>query len=149
MPAANDTFRVLLSVAVPLTLARMAQTVLIVDDNRATRDALRAVLTTKGYGVTEAASGAEALDYLRASGEAAAIILDLNMPGMSGYEVHQELKRDPALAKIPVVVFSALDDDGRLRDVVAYVRKAVDPDVLLRALEWACGPVSARAPESN
>ena len=56
-----------------------------------------------------------------------------------GYEFHEELKRDPALAKIPVVVFSALDDDGRLRGVVAYVRKAVDSDVLLRALERACG----------
>jgi CheY-like chemotaxis protein len=117
----------------------VARSVLLVDDNRATRDALRAVLSTKGYGVAEAASGTDALEYLRAGGQAAAIILDLAMPGMSGFEVHEELKRDPALAKIPVVVFSALDDDGRLRDVVAYVRKAVDPDVLLRALERACG----------
>jgi CheY-like chemotaxis protein len=118
----------------------MAQTVLIVDDNQATREALRAVLSVKGYRIADAASGAEALDYLRGGAEAAAIILDLRMPGMSGYEVHEELKRDPALAKIPVIVFSALDDDGRLRDVVAYIRKAVDPDVLLRALERACGP---------
>jgi CheY-like chemotaxis protein len=113
--------------------------VLIVDDNEITRYALRAVLLTKGYRVAEAASGTEALDYLRAGGEAAAIILDLAMPDMSGYEVHGELKRDPALATIPVIIFSAQDDDGRLRDVVAYVRKAVDPDVLLRALERACG----------
>jgi len=117
----------------------MARTLLIVDDNRATRDALRAVLVTKGYAVAEASGGREALDYLRAGGEASSIVLDLAMPDMSGYEVHEELKRDPALAKIPVVVFSALDDDGRLRGVVAYVRKAVDPDVLLRALERACG----------
>jgi CheY-like chemotaxis protein len=131
----------------PMDSRGVAQTVLIVDDNRATRDALRAVLSTKGYGVAEAASGTEALDYLRRGGEAASIILDLHMPGMSGHEVHEELKRDPALANIPVVVFSALDDDGRLRGVVAYVRKAVDPDVLLRALERACGPVpSPRRP---
>jgi len=119
----------------------VAPTVLIVDDNRATRDALRAVLVTKGYRVAEAAGGTDALQYLRAGGEAASIVLvlDLAMPGMSGYEVHEELKRDPVLAKIPVVVFSALDDDERLRDVVAYVRKAADPDVLLRALERACG----------
>jgi CheY-like chemotaxis protein len=122
----------------------VASTVLIVDDNRATRDALRAVLVTKGYRVAEAAGGTDALKYLRAGGEAASIVLvlDLAMPGMSGYEVHEELKRDPVLAKIPVVVFSALDDDGRLRDVVAYVRKAADPDVLLRALERACGGAS-------
>jgi CheY-like chemotaxis protein len=117
----------------------VARTVLIVDDNQATRDALRAVLEMKGYAVAEAADGAEALQYLRDGGEATAIILDLHMPRMSGYEVHEELKRDPALATIPVVVFSALTDDGRMRGVVAYIRKAVDPDVLLRALDQACG----------
>jgi len=117
----------------------VARTVLIVDDDQATRDALRAVLEMKGYAVAEAADGAEALQYLRDGGEATAIILDLHMPRMSGYEVHEELKRDPALATIPVVVFSALTDDGRMRGVVAYIRKAVDPDVLLRALDQACG----------
>jgi CheY-like chemotaxis protein len=113
--------------------------VLIVDDNRATRDALRAVLTMKGYAVAEASGGREALDYLRAGGEASAIVLDLAMPGMSGHEVHEELRRDPLLANIPVVVFSALDDDGRMQGIVAYIRKAVDPDVLLRAIAKACG----------
>jgi len=117
----------------------VARKVLIVDDSRATRDALRAVLSTKGYGVAEAAGGREALVYLRAGGEASAIVLDLNMPDMSGHEVHQELQRDPVLANIPVVVFSALDDDGRLQGIVAYIRKAVDPDVLLRAIDKACG----------
>ena len=109
------------------------------DDNQATRNALRAVLEMKGYAIAEAADGAEGLQYLRDGGEATAIILDLHMPRMSGYEVHEELKRDPALATIPVVVFSALTDDGRMRGVVAYIRKAVDPDVLLRALDQACG----------
>jgi len=117
----------------------VARKVLIVDDSRATRDALRAVLSTKGYGVAEAAGGREALVYLRAGGEASAIVLDLNMPDMSGHEVHQELQRDPVLANIPVVVFSALDDDGRMQGIVAYIRKAVDPDVLLRAIAKACG----------
>jgi CheY-like chemotaxis protein len=55
-------------------------------------------------------------------------------------EVHEELQRDPALANIPVVVFSALDDDGRMQGIVAYIRESVDPDVLLQALEKACGP---------
>ena len=120
----------------------MARTLLIVDDNRATRDALRAVLVTKGYAVAEASGGREALDYLRTGGEASAIVLDLAMPGMSGQEVHEELRRDPVLANIPVVVFSALDDDGRMQGIVAYIRKAVDPDLLLRAIEKACGPTA-------
>jgi two-component system chemotaxis response regulator CheY len=111
-----------------------------VDDNWATRQALRAVLTMKGYVVAEASGGREALEYLRGGGEASAIVLDVAMPDMSGHEVHEELRRDPALAGIPVVVFSALDDDGRMQGVVAYIRKAVDPDVLLQALETACGP---------
>jgi CheY-like chemotaxis protein len=77
---------------------------------------------------------------LRAGGEASVIVLDVAMPGMSGHEVHEELQRDPSLANIPVVIFSALDDDGRMQGIVAYIRKAVDPDVLLQALEKACGP---------
>jgi CheY-like chemotaxis protein len=120
----------------------VARRILIVDDNRSTRDALRAVLQTMGYAVAEAADGAEALHYLRGGGRVAAIVLDLHMPGMSGHEVYEELKQDPALARIPVVVFSALNDDGRLPDVVAYVRKAVDPELLLEAIERACGPAA-------
>ena len=114
----------------------------MVDDNRETRDALRMVLEVKGYAVAEAANGPEALRYLRDGREVAAIVLDLQMPGMSGHEVYEELRRDAALAGIPVVVFSALNDDGRLQGVVAYVRKAVHPDVLLQAIEKACEPTA-------
>jgi CheY-like chemotaxis protein len=125
----------------------VARTILIVDDNRATRDALRAVLQTKGYAVAEAADGPAALTYLQRGGAADAIVLDLHMPGMSGYEVHEQLKQDPALASIPVVVFSALTaisgrDDGRREGIVAYIRKAVHPDVLLQAIHRAVGSAS-------
>lgn len=62
------------------------------------------------------------------------------MPGMTGHEPYEELRRDPRLAGIPVIVFSARNDDGRLQGVAAHVRKALDPDLLLQAIERACGP---------
>ena len=94
----------------------VAPTVLIVDDNRATRDALRAVLVTKGYRV---AGGTDALKYLRAGGEAASIVLvlDLAMPGMSGYEVHGMTTSDsatwsPTSGKLPIRTCSCGHSSG-------------------------------------
>jgi CheY-like chemotaxis protein len=118
----------------------MPSTILLVDDNADTREALRAVLQTRGYAVGDAANGAAALRYLLQGKPADAIVLDLRMPGMTGQELYEELRGDTRLADIPVVVFSALNDDGRLQGIVAYVRKAFDPDLLLEAIERACGP---------
>ena len=123
--------------------------ILIVDDSQDTRAALTAVLHVKGYDTAVARSGDEALSYLRDGRPVSAIILDRAMPGLSGDEVHAELQRDPALASVPVIVFSALDDDGRLSGVLAYIRKGVDPDVLLKAIERACGQSDRMPPRSS
>jgi CheY-like chemotaxis protein len=83
--------------------------------------------------------GVEALDYLRGQGSYAKakrpdlILLDLNLPRMSGHEVLAEVKADPALRRIPVVVLStsvAEQDISRSYDLHAsvYVAKPVDFD---------------------
>jgi CheY-like chemotaxis protein len=105
--------------------------ILVVDDNEETRVVLQRVLEIKGYPTVEARSGPEALRYLRAGNPASLIILDISMPGMDGAAVHAELKADPRLSHIPVIVFSGIDARSRVEDVVAYVRKGVDPEVLL------------------
>jgi CheY-like chemotaxis protein len=81
--------------------------VLVVDDDWQTRYALRLALEAAGYGVLEAPNGEEALALLRRGPPPAVILLDMVMPVMNGWEFRQEQVRDPLLAAIPVVVFSA------------------------------------------
>ena len=69
-----------------------ANHILIVDDDPDIRDVLRLLLTTKGYTVSEAVSGAEALDVLSAGAEVDLIILDVIMPGMSGMEACAKMR---------------------------------------------------------
>ena len=117
--------------------------ILIVDDNDETRDVLQRVLQIKGYVTAEARSGPDALRWLRDGNPARLILLDINMPGMDGWVMHAVLKSDPALAGIPVIVFSGVDAKGDVEDIVAYVRKGVDPDLLLSLIERTCRPAGA------
>jgi len=112
--------------------------ILIVDDVEETRHLLRRVLEMKGYATAEASSGGAALRYLRTGGSACLIILDMNLPDTTGLAVHAELKRDPALAAIPVIVFSGMQPESPMSDVVAYVRKGVDVDELLSLVDKTC-----------
>ncbi len=81
---------------------------LIVDDERDAREALRDLLQHRGYDVAEAGNGQEALDYLRSANEPPAmILLDLRMPTMDGRRLVLEMQKDAALAQIPIVIVSA------------------------------------------
>jgi CheY-like chemotaxis protein len=82
--------------------------VLIVEDDDDNREVMGEVLTDEGYAVSYARDGAEALSQLR-SARPDIILLDLNMPTMSGVEFRAAQVRDPALALIPTVVLSAVD----------------------------------------
>jgi CheY-like chemotaxis protein len=81
---------------------------LVVDDDPAIRETLADLLQDEGYVVMTAINGKEALTRLRAgSARPCVILLDLMMPVMSGAEFYAEMRSDPALADIPVVVISA------------------------------------------
>ena len=84
-------------------------TVLMVDDSPANLALLAGLLGRKGYRVTAAASGPLALESARAE-PPDLILLDINMPGMNGYEVCTLLKSDEALKDIPVIFLSALHE---------------------------------------
>jgi CheY-like chemotaxis protein len=118
--------------------------ILVVDDNEDTRFVVSQVLAFRGYVTAEASTGADALAYLRSGKPACLIILDQNLPDMTGRQVREELKRDPKLARIPVIVFSGLEPDGHMDDVVAYVRKGLDPEQLLTFVDQACGKAAPR-----
>ena len=105
--------------------------VLVVDDHDETRNALVRLLHLGGYAVVTAPDGEAALDYLHRH-PVALIVMDLEMPGIDGWILRRRLLEDPALAHIPVVVFSARGA-GNLPDI-AFVRKS-DPTGLLDAVE--------------
>ena len=82
--------------------------ILVVDDTPVNLKLLADLLTAKGYSVTTAASGAEALEKI--DGAAPDIVLlDVMMPGMSGYDVCRKIRENPATAMLPVVMVTALD----------------------------------------
>jgi signal transduction histidine kinase/CheY-like chemotaxis protein len=98
-------------------VARVPQA-LVIDDEEASRYVLKRLLSEIGCVVTEAPNGADGLRMARHA-RPDAIFLDLGMPGMSGEQVLAELKADPALADIPVIIVTAKALDDRARDELA------------------------------
>ena len=82
--------------------------ILVVDDTPHNVKLLADLLTAKGYDVRTAASGAEALALLPGF-DPDIVLLDVMMPGMSGYEVCQKIRSDPETRLLPVVLVTALD----------------------------------------
>jgi CheY-like chemotaxis protein len=107
--------------------------VLVVDDERDIRDAVTELLTEEGYEVFGAGDGAEALSKARAL-HPSVVLLDLMMPGMSGWEFCAQRKGDPELARIPVIVLSAIGGVTGLGEV-GYLQKPFELDDLLDALK--------------
>ena len=112
---------------------------LIVDDNAATRYALRRRLERHHYLVLEAGTGQEGLDLI-ATGKIDALILDVNLPDMSGFDIVRRLRTDPNTALLPVVHVSAASIEtgdiitGLNAGADAYLIHPVDPEVLLATL---------------
>ncbi|MDD0968451.1 MULTISPECIES: response regulator [Pseudomonas] len=112
---------------------------LIVDDNVATRYALRRRLERHGYEVFEAGTGGDGLALI-ASQPLDALILDVNLPDMSGFDIVRKLRTDPGTALLPVIHVSAASIQtgdiitGLDAGADAYLIHPVDPDVLLATL---------------
>lgn len=109
---------------------------LVVDDNPINRDLLAQQLARQGFGVATAADGRKALETLRER-DFDLVLLDVMMPEMDGIDVLEAMRADDALAEIPVIVVSALDEiDSAVRCIemgaVDYLAKPFD-SVLLRA----------------
>jgi CheY-like chemotaxis protein len=86
------------------------RTILVVEDDPESRDALRLALKLAGHTVHTAAHGQEALDLLRAGSPPDLILLDLMMPVLSGWQFREVQRQNPALAGIPVVILSAVGE---------------------------------------
>ncbi len=107
--------------------ARGAGTVLVIDDDSAARNITRRVLSREGYGVVEAADGETGLRLAKEL-HPDLITLDILMPGMDGWTVLAGLKADPALAAIPVILQTILEDRnmGFALGASEYLTKPID-----------------------
>jgi class 3 adenylate cyclase len=92
--------------------------ILVVDDVPQNVRLLEAVLTSRGYGVIAASSGAEALEVVGRE-RPDLVLLDIQMPGMNGYEVCGRLREDPATQFLPVVMITSSGDEERLKALEA------------------------------
>lgn len=104
--------------------------ILIVDDNSANRDTLEALLTSLGHELRFAQSGEEALKKAIAL-PPDLILLDVNMPGMDGFEVCEKLRADSKLASVPIVITTSLDDKkSKMRGIEVgaddFITKPID-----------------------
>jgi CheY-like chemotaxis protein len=102
-------------------------TVLVIDDDADARDFMRRFLSREGFDVITANSGAKGLEAARVH-RPALITLDVLMPGMDGWRVLQELKADPDLCAVPVIMLTILDEKnkGIALGASEYMNKPVD-----------------------
>ncbi len=84
-----------------------AEPVLVVDDNPQIRRALRAILISQGFVVMDARSGEEALDLIRKE-RVEIVLLDVNLPGMSGFETCKEIRR---ASDVPVIMLTVRNSE--------------------------------------
>jgi twitching motility two-component system response regulator PilH len=112
-----------------------ARKILIVDDSATERFFLADLLSKRGYSVVTAENGDEALLKVR-SEKPALVVMDVVMPGTSGYQATRAIARDPATQGIPVILCTSKGAEsdriwGLRQGAKEYVVKPVDPEELL------------------
>jgi len=120
--------------------------ILVVDDDGERRDRLRILLHLEGFAVATAVNGRDALDQLEAGLRPCAIVMDLMMPVMNGYEFRQQQLRHPELARIPVITYSGIAEIGtRPRQPAGGLgtRAPTDIDGIITLVRQHCGRASA------
>jgi DNA-binding response OmpR family regulator len=113
----------------------LGKKILAVDDDERIVRLVQINLTRAGYSVTTAPDGAEALRMIAAD-RPDLIVLDVMMPGMSGFEVIRTLRADPATENIPVILLTARTGDTDIADgwyvgADCYLPKPFSPTELL------------------
>jgi len=113
---------------------RARRPILVVDDDDDVRLALTELLRQEGFTAVEACNGREALDYLLAAPTMPSLILlDLNMPVMSGWEVLRAVRSHLRFADLPIILVTGerTPTDPANREIVGRLSKPFDADDLL------------------
>jgi DNA-binding response OmpR family regulator len=116
-----------------------ARSVLLIEDDAETREAMTALLTGAGLSVIASDEGRKALE-LAAATRPALVVLDLVTSGMNGWEFLERRGAEPALAGVPVVVVTGTETRGRPMNATAVFRKPVNPRELLDTIRTLLRP---------
>jgi DNA-binding response OmpR family regulator len=125
---------------------RAQHSVLVVDDNPAARYATARSLRAAGFNIVEAVAGAEALELVEF---VSAVVLDVHLPDLLGFEVCRLLRSKATTAQLPVVYVSAMyiseadQRHGMASGGDAYMVSPVDPEALLATLDQLIGDTPA------
>ena len=118
------------------------KTVLLVDDNRTHQYSLGKHLEESGFDVLHAHSGSEAMD-LATSKRPDAVLLDINLPDTTGFDICRQLKSDPNTESIPVVFHSATHETQLARSqaadlgAISFLSYPISIEHLVRVLQGA------------
>ena len=119
----------------------MANRILVVEDSDDVRGSYVQWLQGAGYQVTEAADGQQAVEEARRA-RPDVVLLDINLPDQDGYSLAESFRRDPRMAKVPVIVLSGrtgFEHERRARSAGALIAlsKPCAPDMILAAVAGA------------
>ena len=117
----------------------MAKLVLIIEDNEQNLYLMKYLLESRGYRTRTARDGPEGIAAARTEAPDV-ILLDIQLPSMSGHEVARTLKADPSVSAIPIVAVTSYAMPGDREEVMAagctgYIEKPIDPDAFIGEME--------------
>jgi CheY-like chemotaxis protein len=124
-----------------LTAHPPGKKVLVVEDDFLLRETLSLILAGEGYQVPCACDGRQALERLHNHERPNVILLDLMLPGMSGWEFRRRQQEDPSLANIPVIVLSAMPNasqEAASLGAVGCLQKPVETRQVVDAVRGCC-----------
>jgi CheY-like chemotaxis protein len=119
----------------------LPDTILIVDDDAAMRDAMRSLLEEEGYRVATANDGREALRILLAGLSPCVIVMDMVMPVMDGVAFRTEQLKHPPIAAIPFIAYSGVIDVRRAAEqlgAAGYIEKPSEFQYVLSIIRQHC-----------
>jgi two-component system chemotaxis response regulator CheY len=125
--------------------------VMVVDDSRTIRTIIRRILIELGYEVCEAGNGIEALKVIEVEKAAVKLVLaDWNMPEMNGLELLKQLRLDPALSSLKIIMVTTETEMDHMASALEagadeYVMKPFTKDILVEKLEYVGFAPMARA----
>ncbi len=121
----------------------MAKKILAVDDSKTMRDMVGFTLKAAGFEVVDAEDGKDALEKLK-GGKVDAVVTDLNMPNMNGFELIRALRAMAEYKMTPILMLTTEGDDtkkqeGKSAGATGWIVKPFNPEKLVQVVKKVCG----------